>query len=304
MRKFLLFGLCFTFVFSMYCSAQLGGFQKQDPKSPKMLEKAKKVVTLFLKENNMFINKAQKVRFIKLHKASTQVVAGIKYLFVMEFKTQTMIEMWQIKAYESLSGTMAITKTLRIKVSKIKDKKKIVGAFTKQNSNDKKMIAKAKKVAVIFLKEYKKLKFFKLRSVATQVVAGINYSFLIEFVSTAHREIWKIIAYEDLRGNMKIMKKTLVKKVRKMMIPGGYVKQSLTSVDIQRVAKKVANLFITQHSEFTFVKAHKAGTQAVAGINYFFVLEFESVKGRTFWNITAYENFDKKIAITKKEQVK
>jgi hypothetical protein len=87
-------------------------------------------------------------------------------------------------------------------------------------------------------------------------------------------------------------------------IPPGYMPQNPEAREIQKMAGRVAALLRKDHPDYKLEKVHKAATQVVAGVNYFFRLEFKTDKGIALWDVVAFVSLSDKLSITRKQQLK
>lgn len=84
----------------------LGGYVPQKANDKEMILKAKKAVALLGKK---------KAKFLKLHIAATQVVAGTNYFFLVSIQTPKGKELWQLVMYEGFSGDCSLSKQNKVK---------------------------------------------------------------------------------------------------------------------------------------------------------------------------------------------
>ena len=91
---------------------------------------------------------------------------------------------------------------------------------------------------------------------------------------------------------------------QKKIIPGGYFKQDPQMKEMQITAKKTVKLLNKKSQDLKLVKILKAATQVVAGTNYFFRLKLSDKKEIVIADVFVYENFQRKLSITKYKVIK
>ena len=85
------------------------------------------------------------------------------------------------------------------------------------------------------------------------------------------------------------------------IIPGGYTKQD---PQMKEMKEKAVQILKEKYPKWQLVKVIKAGTQVVAGTNYFFRLEITENQTKSVWDLIVYENLKGKMNIIKAVKVK
>jgi hypothetical protein len=113
-----------------------------------------------------------------------------------------------------------------------------------------------------------------------------------------------IFAYDAHKKEIFFVQESAGKKIPPDIIPGGYIQQDPDSQDMQEMAQKAAALMQKEYPNYKLIKVHKAATQVVAGINYFFVLEFQAGETKPLWKVTMYVALNNEASLTQKEEIK
>lgn len=87
-------------------------------------------------------------------------------------------------------------------------------------------------------------------------------------------------------------------KISKEIIPGGYLQQDPKSEDMQKMAHKACDLLSQENPGVELVQVLQAGTQVVAGLNYYFRLEAKIKDKVSQWDIIMYEDMGRNCSLT------
>ena len=183
-----------------------GGYLEQDPLNPEMAKVAKHGADVLQKEHPDY-------KLVKMHKIATQVVAGINYYIVLEFQGDKKNVFWEMVLYEDFSQNLSVTRQQELVENAQKDNEMpSAGGFTEQDVNHPDIVRIAKHAAEFLQKENPDYALVKIHKAASQVVAGINYLFVLEFAEKEKRDLlWEVLVYEDFSQHLSLVKKTQLK---------------------------------------------------------------------------------------------
>lgn len=189
---------------------------------------------------------------------------------------------------------------INLQAQEVQEKTEIVGGFTEQDPQNIEMVEIANIAVTLMQKEHSDLQLIRIHKAATQVVAGMNYLFLLEVKIQNIHSIWEIILYRNLGGNFSVVRKT---RKYNLAIPGGFLEQPPEDSDMSQAAQKALIQIQKDCPNAQLVRIHKAATQVVAGINYFLILELNIENTKSLWEIFAYENFQGTLELVRKNRI-
>lgn len=277
-----------------------GGFVEQNPQTPNIVNIAEQTTLLLRKD-------IPNCRLNKVHRAATQVVAGLNYFLVLELQAGDKISTWEVTVYQNLQRQLSVSKKRLLNERKAIPPCAIPGGFVEQDVKSQEMIHMANKAADLLVQEYPGYKLFALHKAATQVVAGINYFLLLEFSCEGKHVFWELTVYEDFSHNLSISQKRQISWEQAEMtaaVPGGFEKQDPASPDMMAMATRAVRLLAQECPQAGLIKVHQAATQIVAGTNYFFLLELANGERRSFWEVIVYQDLENNVSLLKKQQLK
>lgn len=177
------------------------------------------------------------------------------------------------------------------------------GGFHLQEPDRPDTVEMAKKVVALFKQEHPEYNLVKIHKAATQVVAGLNYYFLLEFSQGSQKFLWEIIAYVDMQQKMTLVKKKQITKAapKPLNLLGGFKPQDPQAPIIKEKAQQAFALLQKEHPQLVLVKVCEASTQVVAGMNYRFIFELQHQNQNVFWEVVLYEDLQRQQKITKKQ---
>ena len=92
------------------------------------------------------------------------------------------------------------------KLVKIPDRP-IPGGYTRQKPNDPRIQEKAQQALSLLQKEHPDYRLAKIHEAATQVVAGLNYFFILEVKGNDGNSVWQVIMFQSLQGKVELKRK-------------------------------------------------------------------------------------------------
>ncbi|NUM36195.1 MAG: hypothetical protein HUU50_16760 [Candidatus Brocadiae bacterium] len=93
-------------------------------------------------------------------------------------------------------------------------------------------------------------------------------------------------------------------KISQEPIPGGYLQQDPKAENMQKMARKAVELLAKDNPGMELSQVLKAGTQVVAGLNYYFRLELKLQDKVSHWDIIMYEDLGGNCSLTEKKEIK
>ena len=176
----------------------VGGYTAQDVNDPEIIEVANKAIEM-LKE------KTPDIELVQIISAATQVVAGLNYRFVLEVKTNNQIEKWALVLYRRFDNTYTLTSCKKIEAPKLpKRPGHLAGGYTAQDVTKPEIIEVANKAIEMLKEKTPDIELVKIVSAATQVVAGLNYRFVLEVKTNNQIEKWTVVVYRSLKNTYMI----------------------------------------------------------------------------------------------------
>lgn len=185
----------------------------------------------------------------------------------------------------------------------------IPGGYMRQDVNEPEIRDMAKKATGLLLEKAGQCSLLRIRSAATQVVAGTNYHFVLDLSGRDTIRTWELVMYCGFSGDAEISQSRMLREVRKLApvsgqaMPGGYMAQNPEEPEIADMAKKAAELVCAANPGFQLLRVHEAATQVVAGLNFYFVLEFQTPAGKSLWQVVIYRNLQGGISLTNSQGI-
>ena len=176
----------------------LGAYEVTDENDPEMIEVANKAIEM-LKE------KTPDIELVKIVSVATQVVAGVNYRLVLKVKTNNQIEKWAVVLYRRFDNTYTLTSCQKIEAPKLpKRPGPLAGGYRVQDVTKPEIIEVANKAVEMLKKQTPDIELVKIVSAATQVVAGLNYRFVLEVKTNNEIEKWTVVVYRSLKNTYMI----------------------------------------------------------------------------------------------------
>ena len=251
--------------------------------------------------------------FNGLVKASSQVVAGIKYKFQISFSTliegDELIEkifevvVWaQPAGYNGPNVNYVILSVVDLDNTDSNTLNLVItGGWSNGNTNNldeyavNALVAAIKGVQSLFQNTI--ANYQKVESVQIQIVAGTNYKFVIIF------DIGKfeVIVWKKLDGTFQVTQTTELKK-KLGQITGGWSELDVSNLDdsaksaANAAIGKVKGLLKDAFGQFDSILV--AQIQIVAGINYKFHLAFKTTEGDAHYEVVVWKQLSGTYKVT------
>lgn len=235
----------------------------------------------------------------------TQVVAGINYKFVIAFD----LGRFEVVVFRRLDGTFKVTQT-----TQLNNRLGVAGGWSQLDANN--LDADAKRAANFAIGAIRsqfassEQKFNSVINAQSQVVAGINYKFHIEFTIGGGRVHFEVVVWKQLDGSLKVTSilqaNDVVVPKRKLGLAGGWSQLDANNLDSE--AKQAANFAISAVSRLVssakgeFSNVITVQRQIVAGTNYKFHIEFTVDGGRVHYEVVVWKQLDGNLKVTSIQQ--
>jgi len=180
----------------------------------------------------------------------------------------------------------------------------ITGGWTSVNSNNLDSWTQEALIASIQRVEYlystKSPVFQEIQSIQSQIVAGINYKFVLKF----DVGVFEVTTVRLLDGSVEVSQIVLLQTLG---VPGGW--SQLDSNNLDQFAEEAANMAISnvkgllQSSNGQFSSIEFAQSQVVAGINYKFHLQFFAGDGgRIHYEVVVWRQLSGTYVVTSAQE--
>lgn len=237
--------------------------------------------------------------FQSVESVQSQIVAGINYKFVLKFD----VGRFEVEVARLLDGSLTIAQTTLLQ------NLGIAGGWTKLDSNNlDKLAAQASQHAinrVVTLLQKSNGQFSSIESAQSQIVAGTNYKFHLQFFTgSGSRVHFEVTVWSKLDGSFQVTKVLQANDARL----GGAITGGWSQLDVQTLddtAKQAANMAIghvkglLKSSNGQFNSIEFAQSQVVAGINYKFHLQFFAGDGgRIHYEVVVWKQLNGTFKVT------
>ena len=282
--------LSFGFLFIASC-ALVGGWSKLDANN--LGSGAKGALQVAISNIKQTLSAtSDSVNFQSLVSASSQVVAGIKYKFQLQFSVLIEGDEMFLKRYEAVvwqqpagyNGANSAESYVVLSVTSLDGSDNntlnlaIAGGWSNINSNNldawasSALKAAISQVESLFTQNSPNL--VGVQSAQTQIVAGQNYKFLIQF----DLGTFEVVVWRKLDGSLLVTQTTQVNSGRRLgSTAGGWSKLDINNLDDwARQASAFAVSVSTSKSDGDLLEIKEASSQIVAGTNYKFIIAFSN----------------------------
>lgn len=307
--------LSFGFLFIASC-ALVGGWSKLDANN--LGSGAKGALQVAISNIKQTLKaSSDSVNFDSLVSASSQVVAGIKYKFQLRFSVLIEGDEMFLKSYEAVvwqqpagyNGANAAESYVVLSVTSLDGSDNntlnlaISGGWNNINSNkldawaSSALKAAISQVESLFTQNSPNL--VGVQSAQTQIVAGQNYKFLIQF----DLGTFEVVVWRKLDGSLLVTQTTQVSSGRRLgSTAGGWSQLDINNLDDW--ATQASGLAVSAASSRTdgeFSNIQQASSQIVAGTNYKFILAFSNGDSLS---VTIWRRLDGSFQVTNISQAK
>jgi hypothetical protein len=210
---------------------------------------------------------------VGVQSVQTQIVAGQNYKFVIQFDLGT----FEVVVWRKLDGSYQVTQTTQLATAqRLGSTAGGWSALNVDNLDD--WATEASSLAIsraASLLKGSNGAFSSIASAQSQIVAGTNYNFRLEFSTDDGTTYYEVIVWRKLDGTYKI---TSANQKTLLGVDGGW--SQLDSNNLDQYAEEAANMAIAnvkillQSSNGQFSSIEFAQSQVVAGTNYKFHLQF------------------------------
>lgn len=304
--------IAIAFLLSLASAAHIaGGWQDQDP--TKLSEGARQALQLAVKTVQSALQDNGVVNFNEVSKVQSQVVAGTKYRFQLSFSLvvaeDQLAKRFEVVVWEQPAGYNGPTANyVLLSVTDLDEVDSnrlnlvMTGGWSSVSGNNLDETAKSALSAAIqsVEEQFKSTSpvLQQVESAKTQVVAGINYKFVIAFDIGR----FEVVVWKRLDGSLQVTQTTQLSQ-RRLGVAGGW--SQLDANNLDDFAKRAANAAIgtvkqlLQSSNGQYDSIITVQSQVVAGINYKFHMQFVMGDGgRVHYEVVVWRKLDGSYVVT------
>ncbi|KAK9091925.1 hypothetical protein Syun_026836 [Stephania yunnanensis] len=255
----------------------IGGWTPIDANSLHSIELARFAVDEHNKEAHTHL------KFNRLVSGESQIVSGVNYKLIIKAINGELIQTYEAHVFEALNGQRVLNsfKIIHLKTSDIPP----AGGWTAIDVNSLHSIELARfAVNEHNKKAHTHLKFERLVSGESQIVAGVNYKLIIKAINGELIQTYEARVFEALDGE-RVLNSFTVVITSDIPQPGGW--QPVEDVkEVEGIGRfAVAEHNKEAHTHLKFEGVLKGETQIVEGINY--RLTIRAINGELIHNYEA-----------------
>lgn len=170
----------------------------------------------------------------------------------------------------------------------------MVGGYTPQDPEAEDMKPVAMKVIQMLEAKHSGLKVKKIRKMATQVVAGMNYAFTFEVEQSSNASLWEVQVYEDFSGNISLTKankiRDLISTIELPKLPKDYTALDANDFATMMLEYRLLTQAKVQNKDAELVKSHHIARHKQQESKAYLLTELRQNGKIIFWQVWGEKN--------------